>query len=260
MKEEKMKKFIITIVAIIAFMPLNSFDKNEILQNKILSTQISNILKEISKQKTTPYTITGLLYIGDATLENDRKTFSRENLIISQEKGYITYQILSDKKFNSFKLEIIPEADNRQDPHRSNFYFVNLKLFNGKKLIKELSSDAIELKDAGLANEGTFYTNLAVNASYNEQEEKFFVLTQEPFTCGQKFDLRTGPEIKTRQITTTMQNHDCSCVDQIHCSCPYKDITATIKEPRTSKEFTIYTKQCQTDKACKCPRYINYID
>ena len=255
-----MKKLIITIVAIIAFMPLNAFEKNEILQDENLSNQISNILEKISKEKPNTYTITGLLYIGDATLEDERKTFSRENLVISQEKGYITYQILSDKKFNSFKLEIIPEANNKQDPHRSNFYFVNLKLFNGKKLVKELSSDAIELKDAGLANEGTFFTNLAVNASYNEQEKKFFVLSQEPFTCGQEIDLRTGPEVKTRQITTTIQNHDSSCVDPRHCSCPYENITATIKEPRAFREFTIYTKQCQTDKACKCPKYINYID
>lgn len=255
-----MKKLIITIVAIIAFMPLNAFEKNEILQDENLSTQISNTLEKISKEKPNTYTITGLLYVGDATLEDGNKTFSRENLVISQKEGYITYQIVSDKKFNSFKLEIIPGENNDQNPHRSNFYFVNLKLFNGKKLVKEISSDAIELKDAGLANEGTFYTNLAVNASYNEQEGKFFVLSQEPFTCGQKIDLRTGPEIKTRQITTNIQHHDCSCVDPRHCSCPYEDITATIKEPRISREFTIYTKQCQTDKACKCPKYINYID
>lgn len=255
-----MKKLIITILAVIVFMPLNAFEKNEILQDENLSNQISNILEKISKEKPNTYTITGLLYIGDATLEDGNKIFSRENLIISQEKGYITYRILSDKKFNSFKLEIIPEADNRQDPHRSNFYFVNLKLFNGKQLVKELSSDAIELKDAGLANEGTFFTNLAVNASYNEQEGKFFVLSQEPFTCGQQIDLRTGPEVKTRQIKTTIQNHDCSCIDPRHCSCPYEDITATIKEPRTSREFTIYIKQCLADKACVCPKYIGYID
>ena len=255
-----MKKLIITALAILALMPLNAFEAKEILQDENLSSQIINTLEKISKEKPNNYIVTGLLYIGDATLQDDMKTFSRENLVISQKEGYISYQILADKKFNSFKLEIIPGEKNDQDPHRSNFYFVNLKLFNGKKLVKEISSDGIELRNAGLANEGIFYTNLAVNASYNKQEGKFFILPQEPFTCGQQIDLRTGPEVKTRTITTLVKNHECSCIDPNHCSCPQETVTSTIKEKRTSKSFTIYTKQCLADKACVCPKYINYID
>ena len=253
-----MKKLFILAIAIFALTQANAFEANEILENKNLSKQINTYLKEIAEKQNKPYSITGLLYIGPATLKNQAEKLMNKNFILVQKQGYITYEIQNNASFDSYSLEVIPnEAEANQDPHRTETYNIVVKFFKGKKQTKEILKEVIELNNAVLAKKGIFYTNLAVNAEY--RDGRFYIPEQEPNTCGKTFDIRTGSYMKKERVTVPMIEHHCQ-EDPYHCDCPAEMITADINVPRKTNTFTVSTQACRENSACACPQYLAYID
>lgn len=250
-----MKKIIITLFALLTLANLNALPLQDVLDNKTLSQEIKSALQKQIKENNKSYTIAGLLYTGEATLTqtNNSALFS-----LIQNKGYITYSLTADKSFNSYTLTIDYNKNNeyRADPHRTNFYNVILTLFKDDKIVQKQLVGVIELRNAGLNTEGTFYTNLAVNAMFING--KFYVLDEEPDTCGKQFNV-TGEKIfRPIYETKTIVNHTPDCQDPNHCSCPTEIVTAKQNYVPTydKKVFVIETATCKTNKTCRCPEYI----
>lgn len=252
-----MKKIFTVVFALFTLAPLNALSLTEVLADKNLSKQVSFVLQEISQEKNTAYDVIGLLYVGPATLKNEAKKLNLHNLTLTQEQGYISYKLTTDKSFDSFSLEIVEPEENNQDPHRTSYYYIVLKLFKGKNLVKETGLEAIELQNAGLNEEGIFNTKYAINAVY--KQGKSYILDQEPNTCGKRILIGTEKEIKTTYQTHSVKDHSPDCLDHNHCSCPVKTtITSTAVYPQ-EKSFIFKTKQCKQDSSCACPKYVMYI-
>ena len=247
-----MKKLLIAVFAILSLTQLNALTLEDVLQNKTLAKEIQDTLQKSVDAKKTPYTVAGLLYTGDAVLvqHNNSPRFS-----LTQNKGYVTYNLRADNQFDTYSLEVVEgERNFEQDPHRTNVYSIFLRLFKGEKLVLERMVGVMELDDAGLANTGSFYTNLAVNATF--VGTRFYILDKEPNTCGKQIDLSTfGAPAPTYEVRT-VTNHTPDCKDHYHCSCPTKVIIDRQESVPAKVSYTVQTEACKKDKTCKCPEYI----
>lgn len=247
-----MKKIIIALFALFSITQLNALPLEEITENKKLLKEIHVLLQESIKDIKTNYTIAGLLYTGEATLvrHNNTPKFS-----LIQHEGYITYHLQTSNNFDAFTLEVVADSDNENtDPHRTNIYNVFLRLFKERYLVQEQLAGVIELANAGITDEGSFYTNLAVNAVYGT--DKFYVLDTEPNTCGKQIDLNTSTFPSPYYETRTVVKHLPSCQDHNHCSCPRTTVIERKESVPTKASYPIETETCKKDKTCKCPEYI----
>lgn len=261
-----MKKLFTFATLLLALTSLNALPITELTEDKTLSQEIKNSLENILAQKRTPYTVAGLLYTGLAQLSEQRETFNivkknpKLDFVLFQNDGYITYELTTNKTFDSYSLEIISDEENQsRDPHHVNTYSLLLKLYKGKKVIFEhLQKDIIESDHTSMGKDGTFYTNLAVNAVF--KDGRFFILDQEPNTCSKEFDMRKSSPTKTLNQTYTYINHEEDCCDPHHCSCPSITTTKTKEFKKGIKEFTVFTDSCKQEDACACPKYIFYAE
>lgn len=251
-----MKKILILIFALLSLVPLNALNLETILEDKTLAKEIQSTLQSSLNQATNSYTIVGLLYTGPATLV---RTNNSKDLSLIQKKGYITYSLRTNNSFNRYTIEIIDDKINStQDPHRTNIYNVVFRFYKDKVLVKEQSMGVIELDNAGLADEGNFYTNLAVNAFY--AMNKFYVLDKEPNTCGAQYDISGAKTVVPPFETQVIVHHTPDCKDHNHCSCP-RSVSATRMPYFPAKvSFVIETDACKTNPDCRCPEYIVYED
>ncbi len=251
-----MKKIFTLVFTLLFLAPLNALNLQEVLEDKALAKEIQNTLQDSVQQAQSYYTIAGLLYTGSAKLvrTNGSPIFS-----LIQKDGYIIYNLRANGTFNTFTLEVEDGKENsNQDPHRANVYNVYLKLFQDKKLVQEQFAGVIELENAGLKEEGNFYTNLAVNALY--AMDKFYVLDKEPNTCGQQYDISGKRTVVPPLKTTVSIQHKPDCTDPNHCSCP-RTIAATRMPYFPAKtSFVIETEACKKNTNCRCPEYIVYED
>ncbi|MBQ4493559.1 MAG: hypothetical protein II972_03030 [Elusimicrobiaceae bacterium] len=252
-----MKRILTLAVMLFTLVPLNALNLTEVLEDKNLSKQVNSVLQEALQYNNTGYDIIGLLYAGPATLKNGAKKLNLYNLTLTQEQGYISYKLTTDKNFDSFSLEVVGPEEITPDPHRTNYYYIILRLFKDKKLVIEKGLEAIELQNAGLNEEGIFNTKYAVNAVYKKGQS--YILDQEPNTCGKRILIGTEKEIKTTYQTHSVKDHSPDCLDHNHCDCPVKTtITSTAVYPQ-EKSFIFKTNQCIKDSSCACPKYVMYI-
>ena len=247
-----MKKLLIAVFAILSLTQLNALTLEDVLQNKTLAKEIQDTLQKSVDAKKTPYTVAGLLYTGDAVLvrHNNSPRFS-----LVQNQGYVTYNLRADEKFDTYSLEVVEdERNSNQDPHRTNGYSIFLRLFKGEKLVQEQLVGVMELENVDAKNEGSFYTNLAVNATF--LGTRFYILNKEPNTCGKQIDLTTSQAPKPSYKVNTVVEHDPDCKDPYHCSCPAKTVIERQEVAPAKVSFTVQTEACKKDKTCKCPEYI----
>lgn len=250
-----MKKILVAVFALLSLAQLNALSLDEVLANKTLSKEVKNILQEQLKSSKNSYTIAGLIYAGPAKLirTNNSRLFT-----LIQNDGYITYNLITDNSFNAYSFTIDYDKNNdSQNPHGTNTYNIILKLFKNEKVVVEQLAGVMELSNAGIIYEGDFYTNLAVNATFIK--DKFYVLDQEPNTCGAQFDIEGKKMFKPLYETHTVTRHSADCKDPYHCSCPKEEVIAKQNYASPKKKlFTVQTQACKTDKTCKCPVYIVY--
>lgn len=255
-----MKKLLTLALLLATFAPVNALALQDILGDKELAANTKTILQEIQLDKTNnkPYLITGLLYVGPATLRNGNKEVSLSGFTLHQKEGYITYTIKPARKADSFSLQIVPDNDktNQSDPHRTETFYVVLKMFRDNKVIQEIGLEAMELEQAGIRPEGIFNIKYAVNAEY--KKDKSYIFDEEPNTCGKRILLSSEKSAKTTYETITHVDHAPDCTDPRHCSCPQKMTATAITTYPQEVSFVVETEQCKKDTSCACPKYIMY--